>query len=228
MKTRYFLLSTMLLSSLLFAQKENQHVFHHKITPIPKQIAVQMHQYTWHKDCPVPMEQLVYLKLSYWGFDKKTHTGNLIVHQELAKEVVVIFQTLYHHHFPIQSMELMDAFKGDDNASMTANNTSAFNCRAVTNRPGEYSQHSYGRAIDINPLLNPYVHDKNIMPAEGANYADRSTPAPGKIIKGDLVYQEFIKYGWDWAGNWYDLQDYQHFEKRAHGEKRNPYGYSAK
>ena len=118
----------------------------------------------------------------------------------------------------------MDAFKGNDNASMAANNTSVFNCREVTDRPGEYSQHSYGRAIDINPLINPFVHGKKISPPQGTLYVDRTKPTPGKIIKEDFVYKEFNKLGWDWAGNWYDVQDYQHFEKRANGKKRNPHG----
>lgn len=111
---------------------------------------------------------------------------------------------------------------------MEANNTSAFNCREVTNQPGEFSQHSYGRAIDINPLINPYVHGKSVSPKDGVIYVNPKKPALGKIVKGDIVYRTFIKYGWDWAGNWYDVQDYQHFEKRANGEKRNPYGYEYK
>lgn len=184
-----------------------------------------MHRFTWRKGCPVSIKDLAYIRLSYWGFDKKTHIGTLIVNKELAEEVVAIFKVLFQYKFPIESMELMDTYKGDDNASMRANNTSSFNCRPVTNRPGEYSQHSYGRAIDINPLINPYVNGKTILPPKGVLYVDRNTPAPGKIIKDDLVYQEFEKHGWDWAGNWYDIQDYQHFEKRANGEKRNPYGY---
>lgn len=200
-------------------------MFHSSIHPIPPKIREQMQQYTWRTDCPVSMKDLAYLRLSYWGFDQKAHTGTLIVNKELADEVVAIFKVLFQHQFPIQRMELIDKYHGDDNASMTANNTSAFNCRPVTDRPGEYSQHSYGRAIDINPLINPCVKGKTVLPPQGVLYVDRTRPAPGKIIKGELIHQEFIKHGWDWAGNWYDIQDYQHFEKRANGEKRNPYGY---
>jgi hypothetical protein len=220
----YWFFAFMLICSFA-TDAENAPVFKSTIHSIPKNIAASMRQYTWHPGCPVPIEQLAYIKLNYWGFDQQSHTGSLIVNKVLAKEVVAIFKSLYEHHFPIQRMELMDTFKGDDNASMAANNTSAFNCREVTQRPGEYSQHSYGRAIDINPLLNPYVKSNEILPASAAIYATRDKPLPGKIIKGDHVYQEFKKYGWDWAGDWLDVQDYQHFEKRAHGEKRNPHGY---
>lgn len=225
MKIRYLPGVTLIVSSLVFAATEENPVFHSEISSIPPTIAAQMQNYTWHEGCPVPLEQLAYLQLSYWGFDNKTHTGKLIVNQELAHEVVDIFKELYHHHFPIQRMELMDTFYGDDAASMVANNTSAFNCREVTGRAGEYSQHSYGRAIDINPLMNPYVKGNLVLPPEGTVYVERAHPDPGQIVNGDIVYQTFIKHGWDWAGGWFDLQDYQHFEKRAQGKKRNPYGY---
>lgn len=225
MKIRYCSLFIMFLSSLVFATAEKNRVFKSKISAIPTTIATRMQHSTWHPGCPIARNHLAYVQLSYWGFDGTTHSGALIVNKDLAVEVVAIFKVLYKHKFPIQRMELMDVFQGDDNASMTANNTSAFNCREVTGRPGEYSQHSYGRAIDINPLLNPYVQDNKVVPLDGALHIARNPPAPGKIVNGDVVYQEFHKQGWDWAGNWFDIQDYQHFEKRAHGEKRNPYGY---
>jgi hypothetical protein len=225
MPIRYYLSFILCSSSLVFAQTEQSFVFASKISAIPPAIAAKMQKNTWHPGCPVPLKHLAYVQLSYWGFDQRPHQGVIIVHQDLANEVVVLFKALYRYKFPIQSMQLMDAFQGDDLASMAANNTSAFNCREVTGRPGEYSQHSYGRAIDINPLLNPYVSRNKVLPAGGGAYADRHHPIPGKIIDGDAVYQQFHQRGWDWAGKWLDVQDYQHFEKRAHGEKRNPYGY---
>lgn len=224
MKIYYFLLLGLLLSSFVIASTIKP-VFKSSITPVPQQVQEKMRQYTWHENCPLELSQLAYIQMTYWGFDKKAHTGTLIVNKELANEVVEIFKVLFQNQFPIERMELMDEFKGDDTAAMAANNTSAFNCRPVTDRPGEFSQHSYGRAIDINPLINPYIKGKTILPPQGAPYVDRSIPAPGKIVKSGIVYQEFTKHGWDWAGNWYDVQDYQHFEKRANGEKRNPYGY---
>ena len=124
-------------------------------------------------------------------------------------------------------MRPMGAFNDDDEAAMAANNTSSFNCREVTGQPGVYSQHSYGRAIDINPLINPYVKETLVLPANGSQFVDRDISYPGKITKDSLIYREFVKHGWDWGGSWYDVQDYQHFEKRANGERRNPYGYSS-
>lgn len=223
MKKCHYALLIIILPHLVFAKPAPR--FNSEISAIPSAIATRMQQHTWHPGCPVTLNHLAYIQLSYWGFDNSTHTGTLIVNKDLATEVVALFKVLYRHKFPIQRIELMDVFHGDDKASMSANNTSAFNCRAVTGRPGEYSQHSYGRAIDINPLLNPYVQGNKVLPAGGAVYIDRQHPAPGKIVNGDVIYQEFHQRGWDWAGNWFDVHDYQHFEKRAHGEKRNPHGY---
>lgn len=198
--------------------------FKSSISPIPRSIQKQIKVYTWHQGCPVPLKKLRYLTLSYWGFDKKPHQGSLIVNQVLATEVIQIFKLLYLHRFPLERMELMDAFKGNDQAAMTANNTSAFNCRDLSNKPGIFSQHSYGRALDINPRINPYVAGQLVLPPEASPFSDRSKPYRGKISLNTLIYRLFIQYGWDWGGNWYDVQDYQHFEKRAKGEKRNPYG----
>lgn len=227
-KTTRICIMSMLLSSHLLshaAQNNMPSVFKSNIASIPNQIHSQMLEFTWHKDCPVPISDLAYVELSYWGFDEQPHMGALIVNKKLAKEVVSIFNILFQHKFAIQQMRPIEEFKGNDLASMRANNTSAFNCRAVTGLPGVFSQHSYGRAIDINPLINPYVDGKLVSPKESAKYLDRTTPAPGKIIKGDIVYRTFKQYGWDWGGNWYDVQDHQHFEKRAREGKRDPQGY---
>lgn len=223
----YLLITSMLCPTSIFAQNSDTHVsadFKGNISFIPSTIQKRMKLYTWHEGCPLPLNDLRYVTLSYWGFDKKSHIGSLIVNKSLAKEVVQIFKSLYFQQFPIERMELMDAFKGNDDDAMAANNTSSFNCRDLTGQPGTFSQHSYGRAIDINTKINPYIDDSLILPPNGSKFVDRSKPYPGKIMKNSLIYKLFIKHGWDWAGNWYDVQDYQHFEKRANGEKRNPYG----
>src|SRR5262249_46954374 len=158
----------------------------------------EMQLYTWRPGCPVPIKDLAYLKLSYWGFDHKPHQGELIVNKALAQDIVEVFKFLYVKKFPIQQMQLIEKFKGDDEASMTANNTSAFNCRAVTGRPGVYSQHSYGRAIDINPLVNPYIKGTLVLPKEGVPFVDRTKSYPGKITRDGFIYKQFIARGWDW------------------------------
>jgi hypothetical protein len=204
--------------------KNSMPKFKSEITSIPTDTQKIMEKYTWRPGCPVPFDDLAEVKLSYWGFDQKAHQGILIVNKQLAAEVVSIFEAAYYHQFPIERMETMDTFKGDDDAAMAVNNTASFNCRAVTGKPGCFSQHSYGRAIDINTLINPYVKGDRVLPPAGKKYVDRTKNYPGKIIKDSFIYNEFIKRGWDWGGNWHDLQDYQHFEKRANNEKRDVNG----
>lgn len=199
-------------------------VFKSHVSPIPDATQKIMRQYTWRENCPVPLSDLAEVTLSYWGFDHKPHQGVLIVDKTLANEVVDIFKAAYYHQFPIERMELVEQFQGDDNAAMAVNDTSAFNCRAVTGKPGIFSQHSYGRAIDINTLINPYVKGDKILPPGGKPYVDRLVYAPGKITKDSVIYKEFTKRGWEWGGNLHDLQDYQHFQKRAEDEKRKANG----
>lgn len=207
-----------------FNAKSNTISFASSISPIPQTVQIKMKKYTWHRGCPVALNQLAYIQLNYWGFDNKTHQGVLIVNKELAHEVVDIFKQLYVKKFPIQSMQPMEMFHGNDDASMAANNTSAFNCRDLTNKPGVFSQHSYGRAIDINPLINPFVDGKKVSPKGGNKFLNRNKSYPGKIMNNDFISELFMQHGWDWGAHWYDVQDYQHFEKRANGAKRNPYG----
>ncbi|KTC65065.1 Uncharacterized protein conserved in bacteria (plasmid) [Legionella adelaidensis] len=194
------------------------------IQPISLGTEQKMRLYTWKPSCPISLSDLREVYVPFWGFDNKKHRGVLIVNKELAEEVVDIFTAIYEAKFPISRMEMIEEYKGNDEKSMAANNTSSFNCRERTSKRGEYSQHSYGRAIDINPLLNPYVSQNGVLPVEALQYANRRQNFPGKIDKKSIVYKVFTQYGWDWGGNWHNLKDYQHFEKRANNKKRNPYG----
>jgi hypothetical protein len=117
---------------------------------------------------------------------------------------------VWHARFPIERMELVDNYGGSDDASMAANNTSAFNCRPVagTNR---WSEHAFGRAIDINPVQNPYVAGGRVSPPNGAPFVNRAVGAPGLIRSGDVVVQAFAAVGWGWGGNFSSSRDYQHF-----------------
>lgn len=187
--------------------------FHNKIMPIPMDVKQTMQRYTWHEGCPVAINDLAYLQLSYWGFDNKIHQGILIVNEQLADEIVQIFHELFLIKFPIAKMQLLDAYQGDDEKSMADNNTVAFNCRALTSDSHFYSLHSYGRAIDINPLVNPFINNGFVLPPQGSAYLLRNPHIKGIIVKGNAAYKIFMKYGWRWGGDWQQLKDYQHFEK---------------
>jgi hypothetical protein len=179
--------------------------------------------------CHAPINELDYVKVKYWGFDNHEHEGVLLVHQELSRDIVDIFRLLREHKFPIYKMRPPPgALQPSDDVSMAQNITVTFNCREVTDQPGILSQHSYGRAIDINPLQNPYIKGDLIIPSGGKAHIERNASHKGKITKDSLVYVLFTERGWDWGGNWNDLADYQHFEKRANGELRDRNGYPKK
>jgi hypothetical protein len=165
---------------------------------------------SWRPGCPVPVEQLRAIDASHLGYDGKVHTGRLIVAANLAQGVVDVLRDLYAARFPIQRMQPVDVYGGDDNASMRANNTSGFNCRPVTGGSG-WSEHAFGRAIDVNPLTNPYVKNGTVLPPEAARYADRSRNDPGMIHSDDATVRAFAARGWKWGGYWSSLKDYQHF-----------------
>ena len=125
----------------------------------------------------------------------------------------MIFKDLFDAKFPIEKICLIDAYKGIDDLSMADNNSSGFNCRMSAGNSKKFSKHSYGVAIDINPLVNPYVKNGTVLPPEGRNYLDRDATVKGMIRKGDDCYTAFIKRGWTWGGAWKHSKDYQHFEK---------------
>ena len=167
---------------------------------------------SWRPGCPVGLDDLRLLTVTYWGFDGQSHGGNLVVHQAHADAVCrCLRQRCSHQRFPIQRIQLVDDFGADDAASMAANNTSAFNCRNIDGRPGVWSEHSYGWAIDINPVQNPWVRGIRVDPPAGAPYADRSRQAPGMILPDDAVVGAFRFIGWTWGGAFRTAKDYQHF-----------------
>jgi len=165
---------------------------------------------SWRPGCPVPVDQLRAIDLRHFGNDGAVHTGRLIVAANLADGMVDIFRDLYEARFPIARIEPIDVYGGDDMRSIKANNTSAFNCRAVTGGSG-WSEHAYGRAIDVNPFVNPYVKGSTVLPPEAAAYRDRSRNEPGMIHADDAVVRAFAARGWSWGGYWSSLKDYQHF-----------------
>jgi hypothetical protein len=184
--------------------------FHGSSAPIDARNRARMSS-SWRPGCPVPIEDLRLLTLDHWGFDGGVHEGELVVHHRHAKPVLGVFEALFEARFPIRRMRLVDEYGADDDRSMAANNTSAFNCRPVTGGSA-WSQHSYGWAIDINPVQNPYVTSGGtVLPPAGAKYLDRSQKAKGMIRAGDVVVKAFAAIGWGWGGSWSSPKDYQHF-----------------
>lgn len=183
---------------------------------IPDEVFSRMEGNSYGEDCTIPRSDLAYVRVLYYGFDSQTHIGELVVNTAISEDIVEIFQALYAASYPIEKMVLVDDYGADDNLSMAANNTSAFNYRVVQGT-STLSRHAAGMAIDINPLYNPWVYSDDgvtvIDPPAGAAYADRTLDVPYYIDQDDLCYQLFVEHGFVWGGDWTSSKDYQHFSK---------------
>ena len=167
----------------------------------------------------ITYEDLKYLKIKYYDFNKTEHTdGEMIVNKVVALEVLKIFYELYQNKYPIEKINLVEDYNASDELSMEDNNTSAFNYRLLENEI-KLSWHCFGLAIDINPLYNPYILGNDIYPKTATKYTDRTKKFPGKIDKNDLAYKTFTKYNWKWGGNFINSKDYQHFYKEIYEDK---------
>jgi len=178
------------------------------VGPITPELAARMSS-SWRPGCPVPLADLRHVTVTYRDVGGGAATGELVVHADVADSVVAVFGELFALGYPIRSMRLVDDFGGSDDASMAADNTSAFNCRPISRGTG-WSEHAYGRAIDLNPVENPYVRGSLVLPPEGVPFADRPD-APGVVHAGDAVVRAFAAHGWRWGGDWSSPVDYQHF-----------------
>ncbi|MBB4700030.1 M15 family metallopeptidase [Sphaerisporangium siamense] len=177
------------------------------------EVTAAMLKGSWREGCPVGPDDLRKVTMTYWGFDDKAHTGELIVNKAVTGDVTAIFEKLYDWRFPIARMEPIDKYKGSDFDSIEADNTSAFNCRRVAGS-SSWSKHSYGKAIDIDPRENPWVEpDGSVSHKNAKPFADRPLHKPGVINPDDRVVRLFEKYGWQWGGYFNGAKDYQHFAK---------------
>lgn len=183
--------------------------FHSSIGPVTPAIRTRMGE-TWSAACPVGLDGLRYLNVTFRGFDGRAHTGELVVAAAEAKDVVSVFKALFAADFPIEEMRLPTTADLDAPPTGDGNNTAALVCRAARGT-SSWSAHAYGLAIDVNPFLNPYSKGDLVLPERASAYLDRTRTQPGIIHSGDLVVREFARIGWSWGGSWSSLKDYQHF-----------------
>ena len=167
-------------------------------------------QASWRAGCPVGPGDLVAVEFSHWDDDGAVRAGVLVVHRTVARDIAFVVRTMYGTAFPLTSARPVDDFGGDDDRSMAADNSSAFNCRTVAGTTS-WSRHAYGTAVDLNPVRNPYVRGDQVEPPAGAAWLDRSDVRPGMLVEGGSVVAAFDAIGWGWGGRWTSAQDHQHF-----------------
>jgi hypothetical protein len=213
----YLLMTVLIVNQIVFAAQTE---FIGTVEEISPEIEKRIVGKSWQPECPIPLEDLRYLRLSHWGYDNEIHLGEMIVHKDVADDVIEIFKELFENHFPIERMHLIDDYFEEgkskneiDDISMTNNNTSAFFYRAISGTD-VISEHGLGTAIDINPLINPFydIITDHVSPSNAREFLDRErTDVAGMITKESICYKAFIKRGWKWGGNWKNVKDYQHF-----------------
>lgn len=177
------------------------------VQAVPPAVAARS---TWAPACPVALDDLRYVTVAFWGFDGRPHTGELLVDAGAAEGVVEVFRRLHRARFPIEEMRITRTDELDRHPTGDGNNTGAFVCRPSRGATS-WSEHAYGRALDINPFHNPYVKGDVVLPELASAYTERSHVRPGMITAGDVVTGAFADLGWAWGGTWRSSRDYMHF-----------------
>ncbi|MEA3424008.1 MAG: M15 family metallopeptidase [Bacillota bacterium] len=198
----------------LLSDTEPKEIF--EVLDIDQEYFDLMNGKSFHENDFITINDLRLVKVTYWGFDEEIHHGELVANKIMATDLIEIFKELYMDKYPIEKIQLVSYYDGDDNLSMQANNTSAFNYRLISGTD-KISNHSYGLAIDINPVQNPYVSNSVVAPRNAASYVDRTEYRTGMIIGDDICVRLFKGHGWTWGGNYKSIKDYQHFEKTIKG-----------
>jgi hypothetical protein len=165
----------------------------------------------WHVGCPVSRAGLRRVEVGYHGFDGRVHRGVLVVNADVATSVATIFTQLFDRGFAIHRMRPIEDYAGDDNASMAADNTSAYNCRRASqaNAPSTSSPHANGRAIDVNPYENPWIDPRCGCFQPDSRYGTHRS-GTGVIVRGGVAWTVFTRAGWIWQDN--ATTDFQHFD----------------
>lgn len=178
--------------------------FTSEVTGVPDDVLARS---TWRPECPVPRDELRWVRLPFWGFDGEVHTGELLLRADAVNAVVAGFAALHERRFPIEEMRIVEPSELDAPPTGDGNNTTAFVCRPSRSSTS-WSEHAQGRAVDINPFHNPYVKGDVVLPELATAYVDRSHLRPGMLTDDDVA--GFTGVGWGWGGRWRSLLDFMH------------------
>ena len=187
-----------------------------RISALPASVRRDMSGKTWEPGCPVALGDLRLLRFNYLGFTGEIKRGRMVVRGDVAADVLGVFRQLFDARFPFKNIDLASRWRPHGPIDTTRSRTAAFDCRPALNPDltptGTWSEHSYGLAVDINPLQNPYVAgDGTVLRPAAEAYLDRTQDLPGMIHPDDVVVRAFAAIGWEWGGNWSTKKDYMHF-----------------
>jgi D-alanyl-D-alanine carboxypeptidase len=196
--------------------------FNASIQPLPAPLRAELKAGFWQPGCPVPLSRLRVLTVVHWGFDGRTHTGQLIVNEHAAAPLARVFRRLYELRFPIRHLRLADHYGPSRSQPADGDISGAFECRQAVPSPctggtgtGSWSEHAYGEAVDLNPVENPYVGCGQAYTRASRPYLDRSRLRRGMVTPA--VVQAFRSIGWGWGGAWTgSTKDYTHFSATGH------------
>ncbi|MBE2189755.1 MAG: M15 family metallopeptidase [Desulfobulbaceae bacterium] len=155
------------------------------------------------------IDSLEIVNVEYYDADGKLRSGQFVLNIAVAQDVKEAFEILKKTKFPVAKAIPIVEFDWDDNASMNANNSSAFNYRFIAGTE-RLSHHAAGRAIDINPMQNPVIYGDGKISPKGAKYNPK---VPGTFTTDSEVVKFLKSRGWRWGGDWTSLKDYHHFDK---------------
>jgi peptidoglycan LD-endopeptidase CwlK len=155
------------------------------------------------------IDRLCLVDVRYRAFDGRLHQGQLIIHREVKTDIVEIFGLIERTVFPVFQVVPIVKYDWSDDLSMADNNTSAFNYRMVLGTD-RLSNHAFGKAVDINPYLNPVIDEDGLIDPPGAGYIPERA---GTFDDSHPVVRAFLNRGWRWGGHFKPKKDYHHFDK---------------
>jgi hypothetical protein len=197
--------------------------FHSSIKPLPSSVKTTLVKgHYWHRGCPVALSELRLLTVTHRGFDKHNHSGQLIVNKKAAAPLARVFHRLYVIHFPIRHMSVASVYGPRSKQPKDGDVSGSFECRDAVPSPcsggnstGNWSNHAYGLAVDINPVENPYVGCGMSRDPLAQSYRKRTPHRPGMVT--GQVLKAFGSIGWGWGGSWSgNTKDYMHFSVNGH------------
>ena len=196
------------------------HSYESSVEPLPAPVEKNLDGRFWEPGCPVPLSDLRLLTVTHWGFDGREHEGQLVVHRDSARQLAGVFRKLHALKFPIRHLRLDDMYGPRRARPADGDVSGSFHCRRAVPSPcgsgsGNWSNHAYGHAIDLNPNENPYVGCGAVYDPRSRPYVDRIPLRKGMVTPA--VVRAFKSIGWGWGGDWSgQTKDYMHFSTTGH------------